>query len=71
MEDSDTLVDDDDVDGPDETGSGWEGEPPGGRGAALSQGCGPKPMRQRIEEYFERKRLREALQEDIDDSLFL
>jgi hypothetical protein len=29
-----------------------------------------KPSRQRIEEYFERKRLAEALQEDLGDDIF-
>jgi hypothetical protein len=29
-----------------------------------------KPSRQRIEEYFERKRLAEALQEDLGDDFF-
>lgn len=29
-----------------------------------------KPLRQRIEEYFERKRLQEQLDEDIEDNLF-
>lgn len=30
----------------------------------------PKPLRQRIEEYFEKKRLKEALDEEIDDGIF-
>ncbi|MGQ0657392.1 MAG: hypothetical protein ACT4NU_04740 [Chromatiales bacterium] len=31
---------------------------------------GGKPSRQRIEEYFERKRLAEALQEELGEDLF-
>ena len=34
------------------------------------RGGSGKPSRQRIEEYFERKRLAEALQEDLDDDIF-
>jgi len=37
------------------------------KGTKMSQG---KPTRQRIEEYFERKRLAEALQEHLDDDIF-
>lgn len=66
MEDSENLVED----GGEDFGAAWDetsarraAAPPRRRGAA-------KPMRQRIEEYFERKRLREALDEDVDDSIF-
>lgn len=44
------------------------GDPPAAK--AASRTPNGKPSRQRIEEYFERKRLAEALQEDLGDDIF-
>ena len=62
-EDVSVWEQDDDGDGGDDASAG---ELPD----KLALGTSSKPSRQRIEEYFERKRLAEALQEDLGEDIF-
>jgi len=67
------------ADGMDDEASVWEqdDDDDGGDDGAVDEipvepvrAANLKPSRQRIEEYFERKRLAEALQEDLGEDIF-
>ena len=62
-EDAGVWEEDDDGDGGDDASAGEIPDKP-------VHVASNKPSRQRIEEYFERKRLAEALQEDLGEDIF-